>query len=48
VPIVLKLAGTNEEEGKRIIESFIKETNANIYLVDSMEDGAKKAVELAR
>ncbi len=48
VPIVLRLAGTNEEEGKRIIESFIKETNANIYLVDSMEDGAKKAVELAR
>ncbi len=48
IPIVLRLAGTNEEEGRRMIEEFIKESNANIYLVDSMEEGAKKAVEIAK
>ncbi len=48
LPIVLRLAGTNEEEGRAIIEEFIRDNNiTNIHLVESMEEGAKKAVELA-
>ncbi len=48
LPIVLRLAGTNEEEGRKIIEGFIKENNINnIHIVETMEEGAKKAVELA-
>ncbi len=48
LPIVLRLAGTNEEEGRAIIEEFIRNNSiTNIHLVESMEEGAKKAVELA-
>ncbi len=48
LPIVLRLAGTNEEEGRAIIEGFIRNNSiTNIHLVESMEEGAKKAVELA-
>jgi succinyl-CoA synthetase beta subunit len=46
-PVVLRLAGTNEEEGRKIMEEFLKESDATVHLVDTMEDGAKKAVELA-
>ncbi|ADC65395.1 succinyl-CoA synthetase, beta subunit [Ferroglobus placidus DSM 10642] len=48
VPIVLRLAGTNEEEGRRIIEEFLEREKKNIIVVETMEEGAKKAVELAR
>ncbi|MEM2909867.1 MAG: ADP-forming succinate--CoA ligase subunit beta [Nitrososphaerota archaeon] len=40
--LVVRLMGTNEEEGKRILSS------AGISAFDSMEDAAKKAVELAK
>ena len=46
VPIVLRLSGTNEEEGRAMMEEFIKESDVNIHLVETMEEGAKKAVEL--
>ena len=48
VPIVLRLAGTNEEEGRKIIEDFLEKEKKNIIVVETMEEGAKKAVELAR
>jgi len=48
IPIVLRLAGTNEEEGRKMIEEFLKQTKEEIVLVETMEEGAKKAVELAR
>jgi succinyl-CoA synthetase beta subunit len=41
-PIVIRLVGTNEEEGKRIL------TKAGIHVVDSMEEAAQQAVETAR
>ena len=41
-PIVVRMMGTNEEEGKRILHSAGIETN------DTMEDAAQKAVHLAR
>ncbi len=42
VPLVVRLEGTNVEEGKRIIEeSDLKVTNA-----DSLLDGAEKIIEL--
>jgi succinyl-CoA synthetase beta subunit len=41
-PIVIRLVGTNEEEGKRIL------TEAGIRVVDSMEEAAQRAVEIAR
>ncbi|WP_202320617.1 ADP-forming succinate--CoA ligase subunit beta [Archaeoglobus neptunius] len=47
VPIVVRLAGTNEEEGRRIMEEFAREKE-NVHIVETMEEGAKKAVELGR
>ena len=41
-PVVLRLVGTNEEEGRRIL------TEAGIHVLDSMEEAAKRAVEIAR
>jgi len=41
-PMVIRLVGTNEEEGRRIL------TDANITVIDSMEEGAKMAVEIIK
>jgi len=41
-PIVIRLVGTNEEEGRRIL------TDAGIHFLDSMEDAARKTVEIVR
>lgn len=40
-PIVIRLVGTNEEEGRRIL------TEAGIHVLDSMEEAARKAVEMS-
>ena len=40
-PMVIRLVGTKEEEGRAILE------RASISVLDSMEEAAKKAVELA-
>ncbi len=48
VPIVIRLAGTNEEEGREILEKFIHEREIDVHIVSTMEEGAKKVVELAR
>jgi len=40
-PMVIRLVGTNEEEGRRIL------TVAGIHVLDSMEEAAKRAVEMA-
>ena len=41
-PMVIRLVGTNEEEGKRIL------TEAGIHVLESMDEAAKRAVELSR
>ena len=41
-PLVIRLVGTNEEEGRRML------AEAGMYVVESMEDAVKKAIELAR
>jgi succinyl-CoA synthetase beta subunit len=41
-PLVVRLVGTNEEEGKRIL------TEASIPVFESMEEAAHKAVELGK
>jgi succinyl-CoA synthetase beta subunit len=41
-PFVVRLMGTNEEEGKKILRQ------AGIAVLDSMEEAAKKAVEVAK
>jgi len=41
-PIVVRLIGTNEEEGQRIL------TEAGINVLDGMEKAAKRSVEIAR
>jgi len=41
-PMVIRLVGTNEEEGKRIL------TEAGIPVLDSMEEAAEKVVEISR
>ncbi|MDI9610968.1 MAG: ADP-forming succinate--CoA ligase subunit beta [Archaeoglobales archaeon] len=45
VPIILRLSGTNEEEGRRIIE---KELSGRVEVVETMEEGARRAVEVAK
>ncbi|MEM3796227.1 MAG: succinate--CoA ligase subunit beta, partial [Archaeoglobaceae archaeon] len=44
VPLVLRLSGTNEEEGRKIIAENLK----NVEIVETMEEGAKRAVEVAK
>ncbi len=41
-PVIVRLAGTNQEEGKRIL------TEAGIQSVDSMEEAAKLTVETTK
>ncbi len=43
IPIIVRLSGTNEEEGKNILKQL-----KNIIIVNEMEEGAKIAVDLAR
>ena len=41
VPLVVRLAGTNDKKGKQILE----ESDLNIIAADSMADGAEKAIK---
>jgi len=41
-PMVIRLVGTNEEEGRRIL------TDAAIHVLDSMEEAAQKTVEIIK
>jgi succinyl-CoA synthetase beta subunit len=41
-PMIIRLVGTNEKEGRRIL------TDAGITVLDSMEEGAKMAVEIIK
>ena len=41
-PMVIRLVGTNEEEGKRIL------TESGIHVLESMEEAAQKVVEISR
>lgn len=41
-PMVIRLVGTNEEQGKRIL------TEAGIHVLESMEEAAQKVIELAK
>ncbi len=43
VPIVIRMEGTNVEEGKRLL----RESHMNFTTADSMDEAAKKVVELA-
>lgn len=42
VPLVVRMVGTNEEEGRKLLE------NIGIKIYNSMEEAAQRAVELAR
>lgn len=44
VPLVVRLAGTNVEEGKKILN----ESGLNLVAADDMAEGAKKIVELSK
>ena len=41
-PMVIRLVGTNEEEGKRIL------TQAGVHVLESMEEAAQRVVEIAK
>ena len=43
VPIVIRMEGTNVDEGKRLL----KESGMNFTTADSMDEAANKVVELA-
>lgn len=42
IPMVIRLVGTNEEEGRRIL------TDAGIHVLDSMDEAAQRAVEMMK
>lgn len=44
VPLVVRLEGTNSEQGKQIIQ----ESDLNVVAANSLKDGAEKIVELAK
>jgi succinyl-CoA synthetase beta subunit len=44
VPLVVRLAGTNVEQGKEILNN----SGLQIVAADTMAEGAKKIVELAK
>lgn len=44
LPLVVRLEGTNIEIGKDILQK----SNLNIYVVDSMSEGAKRIIELVK
>jgi len=44
VPLVVRLEGTNVDEGRRIIE----ESDVDVISAVDMKDGAEKIVELAK
>ena len=44
VPIVIRMEGTNVDEGKRLL----RESRMNFTTADSMSESAKKVVQLAR
>jgi succinyl-CoA synthetase beta subunit len=48
IPVVVRLAGTNEKEGRQILTDYAEKSGENILLVESMEEGAAKSVELVR
>ena len=41
-PMVIRLVGTNEDEGKRIL------TEAGVHVLESMEEAAQRAVEISK
>jgi succinyl-CoA synthetase beta subunit len=41
-PLVVRLVGTNQKEGRRILKE------SGISVLDSMEEAARKAVEIAK
>jgi succinyl-CoA synthetase beta subunit len=41
-PAVIRLVGTNEEEGKRIL------TEAGVHALESMEEAAQEVVKIVR
>jgi succinyl-CoA synthetase beta subunit len=43
VPLVVRLEGTNVEEGKQII----RDSGLDVIAADDMKDGAERIVELA-
>jgi succinyl-CoA synthetase beta subunit len=43
VPIVIRMEGTNVDEGKRLL----RESGMQLTTADSMDEAAKKVVELA-
>jgi succinyl-CoA synthetase beta subunit len=45
IPLVIRLEGTNKEEGREILNK-LKELNNNVFFVDTAEEGANKVVSL--
>jgi succinyl-CoA synthetase beta subunit len=48
IPLVVKLVGVNEDIGKEILQKYMEEKGAEMYFVDTLEEGAKKAVEISK
>lgn len=47
IPVVIRLEGTNKQEGKAILEQ-LKELNKEVFFVENAEEGAQKVVSLIK
>ncbi len=47
IPVVIRLEGTNKQEGKGILEQ-LKELNKEVFFVENAEEGAQKVVSLIK
>ena len=47
IPVVIRLEGTNKQEGKAILEK-LKELNKEVFFVENAEEGAQKVVSLIK
>jgi succinyl-CoA synthetase beta subunit len=48
VPIVVRLAGTNEEAGRELLSGNAPELGSRLVVAATLEEGAEKAVEIAK
>jgi succinyl-CoA synthetase beta subunit len=48
VPIVVRLAGTNDEQGRELLSTGGRELAARLVVAATLEEGAQKAVEIAK
>lgn len=47
IPLVVRLTGTNADQGKKMLQEFNKSSKLTIVTADDLDDAAQKAVKTA-